>query len=389
VSSLVGVIQDFLGGQIAFNGSLLSITWGALIFSFVIPVVGLFVVIRLIVYLVKRLLARSRMPEEIRGRLMRWFRVAYRLAFVFAVALLGADLLGDQILESLRQVLAFLREPFYTSGNTSISVVTLLLLLPIFYVATWAGNSARRVLQRGLLARLSLDPSRRFSIVSLTRYAVMALVAVIGLSIVGINLSSLAVIFGVLGLGVGFGLQGVVANFFAGIMIILSRPIKEGDRIHIQDLEGDVRQIRILYSVVNTITDETLIIPNREIVEHVVHNQSFDTPGILLFTDVQVAYRSDLDEVRAVLRGVGEATPWLQPGREPRVIFRSFDDSGITVTLAVPIRSAVERHVARSDIMVDIWRAFRDNGIEIPFPQMDLYVKQIRPAEGGGETSSP
>ncbi|MFW6313699.1 MAG: mechanosensitive ion channel family protein [Spirochaetota bacterium] len=380
MKTLIGLLQDFLRSTIAFNGADTGVTWGGLIFSFALPVLGIFVAIRLLVYFVRRLVEKSQMKDESKQRFLRWFRLAYRLAFLLAVALLAANLLGDQIIESVRSILGFLSEPFFTSGNTEISVVTLLLLVPIFYVATWAGNSARRVLEHGVLDRVSIDPSRRFSVVNLLRYGVMALVVVIGLSIVGINLSSLAVIFGVLGLGLGFGLQGVVANLFAGLMIILSRPIKEGDRIHINGLEGDVRRIRILYSVVNTITNETLIIPNREIVERVVHNQSYEDPSIILFTDVQVSYRSDLDEVRRVLTEVGERSSFRYADRQPSVLFRSFDSSGITVTLALPIRTSVERHRARSQVVLDIWRAFRDAGVEIPFPQMDLHVKQLPPA---------
>lgn len=395
MSSLIEFARGFLTTTISFNGNSLSVTWGSLIVAFVLPVAGLFVVIRVLVFFVKRLLAKSQMKEETRARVMRWLRIVYRTGFVLVVALLAADLLGDQITESLQSVIGFLREPFFTSGNTSISVVTLLLLVPIFYAATWAGNSTRRVLEQGVLDRLSLDPSRKFSIVSLSRYGAMVIVAVIGLSIVGINLSSLAVIFGVLGLGIGFGLQGVVANLFAGLMIILSRPIKEGDRVQIAGLEGDVKQIRVLYSVVNTLTNETLIVPNREIVENIVHNQSYDDPSIVLLTDVQVSYRSDLDKVKAVLMRVGEESSFLYDGKQPRVLFRSFDDSGIAVRLALPIRSAIERHIAKSEIIVDIWRAFRETGIEIPFPQMDLYVKQIPPVAeaadssrtGGGEST--
>ncbi|MFW5689112.1 MAG: mechanosensitive ion channel family protein [Spirochaetota bacterium] len=379
MSTVLEALQGFLSDRITLNGSTFNVTWGGLIFRFVLPLVGIFALIRLLVYFVRRLLERSQLADEVKTRIMRWFRIGYRLAFVVAVVLLGADLLGDHILESLQSILGFLREPFFVSGNTRISVITLVLLIPIFYLATWAGNSSRRVLEQGVLKRMSLDASRRFSVVSLVRYGVMALVVTIGLSIVGINLSSLAVIFGVLGLGLGFGLQGVVANFFAGLMIILSRPIKEGDRVHINNLEGDVRQIRVFYSVINTITNETLIVPNREIVENVVHNQSYDDPSIILFTDVQVSYRSDLDTVKRVLEGVAERSAFRHVGRTPRVLFRSFDSSGITVTLALPIRAAVERHVARSQVIMDIWRAFRAESVEIPFPQLDLHVKE-RPA---------
>ena len=375
MNAVFELVVEFLESSISLGGNPLGVTWGGLIFRFVLPLVGIVVLVRIIVFFVRRLLKRGQLKDKTQEGIMRWVRLVSRLLLLLAIVLLGANLLGDRISESMASIFGFLGEPFYTSGNTSISVVTLLLLIPIFYIATWAGNATRRFLEQGILDRINLDRARQFSIVNMSRYAVIALVVLIGLSIVGVNLSSLAVLFGVLGIGVGFGLQGVVANFFAGLMIILSSPIKEGDRIHINDLEGDVVQIRILYSVVNTITQETLIIPNREIVENVVHNQSYDDPGIVLFTDVQVAYGTDLERAREVLMGVGEQAAHLKAGETPRVLYRSFDDSGITVTLAIPIRTAVDRHIARSETMIAISRAFRANGITIPFPQMDLHVK--------------
>jgi len=312
---------------------------------------------------------------------MRWFRRIYRLLFLAAIVILAINLLGDEVTDSLGSVFTFLREPFFVSGNTQISVVTLLLLVPIFYLASWAANGTRRFLEAGVLERLSLDASRRFSVVSLTRYGVMALVIIIGLSVVGINLSSLAVIFGVLGIGLGFGLQGVVSNFFAGIVIMVSRPIKEGDRIHIGDVEGDVIHIHLLYSVVSTITNETIVLPNRHVTENLVHNQSYQDPSIILFTDVQVSYNSDLDRVNSTLLQVGLENQYRDGSRSPKVLFRSFDSSGITVTLAVPIRNAIERHQARSAIVMEVWRAFKKSGIEIPFPQQDVHVKELPPIE--------
>jgi small-conductance mechanosensitive channel len=321
------------------------------------------------------------MNDEAKNRLMRWFRRIYRLVILAVTIILAINLLGDEVAASLGSVFTFLREPFFVSGNTQISVITLLLLVPIFYLASWAASGTRRFLEAGVLERLNLDPSRRFTVVSLTRYGIMALVVIIGLSIIGINLSSLAVIFGVLGIGLGFGLQGVVSNFFAGIVIMISRPIKEGDRIHIGDLEGDVIHIRLLYSVVDTITKETIVIPNRHITENLVHNQSYDDPSIVLFTNVQVSYDSDLDRVNSTLLHVGLESEYRHGNRSPRVLFRSFDDSGISVTLALPIKNATERHQAKSAIVMDIWRAFRKAGIQIPFPQRDIHVKDLPPQE--------
>jgi potassium-dependent mechanosensitive channel len=368
-------LQQFFSRNIQLGENTLPVTWQQLLFGLVLPIVVIYLGTRLVMFFVKRLVAKSQLKDTTKKGLLRWIRIGYRLGYLVAFGLLVARLLGDQITEGLGSVFVFLSEPFFESGNTQISVVTLLLLIPIFYVASWAGNATRRVLERGVLERLNLDASRRFSVTSLLRYGVAALVVMIGLSVVGINLSSLAVIFGVLGIGLGFGLQGIVANFFAGMIIIISRPIKEGDRIHFGEMEGDVQHIRMLYSVVRTITDETLILPNRQIVENAVHNQSYDDPGITLITPVQVAYESDLDHVGRVLLSVGKRISYLRNGREPRVIFRSFDDSGITVALAVPIGDARDRYMARSEMIVEIWRAFRQAGITIPFPQRDLHVK--------------
>ena len=377
MTGLVTLIRGFLSSNIVLGANTLSVSWGEFIFTFVLPLVGAYLAVRLIVFFVKRLLGKSQMNEDSKSRTMRWFRRIYRLLFLGVAVVLAINLFGDEVAASLGSVFTFLREPFFVSGNTQISVITLLLLVPIFYLASWAANGTRRFLEAGLLERLNLDPSRKFTITSLTRYGVMALVVIIGLSIVGINLSSLAVIFGVLGIGLGFGLQGVVSNFFAGIVIMISSPIKEGDRIHIGDVEGDVIHIRLLYSVVDTITSETIIIPNRHITENLMHNQSYEDPSIILFTDVQVSYRSDLDLVNSVLLRVGLESEYRFGNRPPRVLFRSFDDSGISVTLALPIRNATERHQAKSAIVMDIWRAFKKAGVEIPFPQRDIHVRTI------------
>lgn len=379
MSALVSAVTEFLGQRLRLGERELPITWGAFIFAYVLPIVGMYLFIRLLVLLVKRLLEKSRLKDESKQQLMKWFRLGYRLLFVVAVAILTAALLGDQIIESLRSVVGFLREPFYQSGGTSISVVTLVLLIPIFYVATWAGNALKRFMQSSVLDRLSLDASRRFSIANLLRYAAMGLVIVIGLSVIGINLSSLAVLFGVLGIGLGFGLQDVVANLFSGLVIIISRPIKEGDRIQVETFEGDVIQIRILSSVINTITNETIIVPNRQIVQQTVHNHSYEDPQIIIMTRVQVAYGSNLDTVTDVLMAVGQRSPHKVDGRSPRVLFRSFDDSGISVDLATPIMNAVDRHIAQSWAILEIWRAFKKSGVEIPFPQRDLHVKHLPP----------
>jgi small-conductance mechanosensitive channel len=226
---------------------------------------------------------------------------------------------------------------------------------------------------------MSLDHARRFSASNLLRYAFLVLFILIGLSFIGIDLSSLVVLFGVLGIGVGFGLQNVIANFFAGLVILISRPIKVGDRILVNSFEGDVVQIRLIASIINTLTNETLIIPNAQIVANVVHNYSYEDRRIIIVNSVQVAYESDLDEVGRVLRGVGSENPYRVVNIEPEVLVRSFDDSGITCDLRTWINAASDKMRARSWQNLEIWRAFKHAGITIPFPQRDLHIKTPPP----------
>lgn len=343
----------------------------------VLPVIVLFLGGSIGRRVLRRRLERSAWTEEARAQLLRWTRRVYRAGSLVVIVASIGRLFGAQIFAYIGAAFSALREPIYASGGTEISAVTLLLLIPVFYAATWLSRVARRVTSRTLSERVALDAARRFSISSLISYAVMALVVLVGFSIVGIDLSSLTVIFGVLGIGLGFGLQSSVANFFAGIVIIFSRPVKEGDFILLNDYEGTVEHIRLVSTVITTVTNETIIVPNSQIVDNYVHNYSFEDISIYLCTEVQVSYSSDLDTVDEVLHGVARNNPYAKPHDEGRVLFRSFDDSGITVRLCSNIRDARDKNLAGSWMVVEIRRAFREAGIEIPFPQRDVHVKSM------------
>lgn len=384
--SMLNAFWGLVSSQIEIGGRTLPFSILSLLTGFVLPVAVLLLVLRLLKAAGRRGLAKWDLKAKTKERLRRWGRVGSRAVFWVTVLTLAARILGAEMFAYINAVLGFLNQPFYESGSTRVSVVTLLLLIPIAYVASMASRAARSTVDRSLLERLSIDPSRRFSISSLVRYAVMGIVFVMGLSLIGINLSSLAVLFGVLGIGLGFGLQGVVANFFAGLVIIITRPIKEGDRIQVEGFEGDVMRIRLLTSVINTLTNETIIVPNSEIVQNRVHNYSYEDRTIILVNDVQVSYASDLDRVREVLVEVGSRNPYRVHSKAAFVLFQSFDDSGITVSLRTWISAAELKQAAHSWSNLEIWRAFRAGGIEIPFPQVDLHVKETPIAIDVAET---
>ncbi|TVR68633.1 MAG: mechanosensitive ion channel protein MscS [Spirochaetaceae bacterium] len=358
-----------------------------LVLEFFLPLLLLAGLLWLGLKLLRRSLQKTRIEEKPRETALRWIRRAARLIWTLAILLLASRLLRAELARWILFALRALNQPFFTSGGTSISVVTLLLVIPVFYVAGWVSRLARSSVEQGFRRHLSVDPARAFSLLSIIRFTVMAITIVIGLSVIGINLSSLTVFFGVLGIGVGFGLQDVVANSFAGLIIVLTRPIKEGDRILVGDIEGTVKEIKFIHTIVNTVVNETLIIPNSVITSNSMHNYSYDDISILLCNNVQVSYNSDLDQVGEVLMEVGRRNPYGVAGEEPRYRVVSFDDSGISVRLCTWIRDARERIPAMSWGNLEIWRAFRKNGIEIPFPQMDLHVRSGVSLPGPGRSS--
>jgi small-conductance mechanosensitive channel len=284
------------------------------------------------------------------------------------------NLFGAELAKWLGKFVQVVNEPFFESGSTRISIVTLLFTIPIFYLASLAAKVARSFVDTTLLGRLSVDDAKKFTISSLIRYGVMGLVVLVGLSVIGIDLSALAVIFGFLGIGLGFGLQGVVSNFFAGLVIIFTRPIKEGDRVLASGHEGTVVQIRMLNAAINTLTNETIIIPNSELISSAVHNYSYLDRRVIIVNAVQVAYGSDLDRVVKVLYETAIRNPHALADPPPIIRVASFGESGIDMEVRTWIEDVSYKLVALSWTNLEIWRAFKGNGIQIPFPQVDLHV---------------
>jgi potassium-dependent mechanosensitive channel len=368
-------ILGLLTQTIRINGVVFPFSPATFFLELLLPAVLLIVLTPVFQMVVRRIALAFRVSGDNTSKTVRVATRAYRILVVLMITMLAMRLFGAEVMAFLDRLYHILNQPFFVSGSTRVSLVTLVSLIPLFYLSAWAARITRNVLDTSVLDRLSLDPAKKFTLSSLARYTVMGLVMVLGLSVIGIDLSSLAVLFGVVGIGLGFGLQHVVANFFSGLVIMMARPIKEGDRIQVGEYEGTVEHIRMISTVVNTLTHESLIIPNSQIVNTPMHNYSFDDRQIQVRNVVQVSYASDLDQVIQVLGEVVKDNPYRVEGRDPVVLVRSFDDSGITMVVLAWIHDANHKYRAISWINLEIWRAFKKNGIEIPFPQRDLHVR--------------
>jgi len=345
--------------------------------QFVLPLVLLFVLSRVLLVVLRRvILKRVKIPEVNKQKVYRYSRLVLRIVVLIVLLFILFSFFGAEIGKFLGQVWSVLTTPFTTAGSSRISVITILLAIPVVYLASWVSKLTRRFLDATVLQQLTISDASRFTISSLVRYGVLVLAILIGLSIIGINLSSLAVVIGALGIGIGFGLQNVVANYVAGLVIFFERPIKEGDRILVNGLEGDVVQIKLRSTVINTLTNETIIVPNSQLVGNSIHNYSYDDRRIVIVNKVQVSYSTDLDQALKVLFEVASRNPYSLEEPAPGGRVSTFQDSGIELILWTWIEEPTNKLAAAAWNNLEIWRAFKEAGIVIPFPQVDLHVKE-------------
>ena len=345
------------------------------IIRFILPLSGLFILYKILLYLSKKVIYKpKKLNIKLKKGIFKYTRLGLRIIFLAITAVLIANFFEAEIQKYMLSFWKILKQPFFSSGGTNISIITVLLAIPVFYIASWSAKATKGFVDTTVLNRITIDESTKFSISTLIKYTVLTIVIVIGLSIIGLNLSSLAVIFGVLGIGLGFGLQDTVANFFAGIIIIFERPIKEGDRILIGDLEGDIVQIKLRSTIINTLTNESIMIPNRKLVGDNIHNYSYKDKRIIIINKVQVSYQTDLETARKVLLRLSEDCPYVIPGKDSEVRVAEFQDSGILMELWSWIPDSTQKLKALSWINFEIWKQFKENGIVIPFPQIDVHM---------------
>jgi small-conductance mechanosensitive channel len=284
----------------------------------------------------------------------------------------------DQVVEKIRGVLDI---SIGTVGSTDFTIGRVLaiglILLAMFRLTRWIRNWAIR--------RLSLRPGMQAgvaeSIGSIVRY-VLVFVAIIALAgTIGVDISSVVVVAGVLGLGIGLGLQGLVNDFVSGVVLLVERPVKVGDRIEVGELAGNVIKISPRATTIRTNDNITMIVPNSQFVSRSVINWSHHEPEVRLRVSVPVAYDSDPEQVRRVLLEAAARCEEVLRDRPPDVLFDEFGDSALVFTLRVWTRDLASRPGAlRSELNFAILAALRDAGIVIPFPQRDLHVRMVPPS---------
>ncbi|TCK71888.1 mechanosensitive ion channel family protein [Acidipila rosea] len=278
-----------------------------------------------------------------------------------------------------RQIVAdahqMMTQPLFMLRHTPIT--PLLLLLTIFFLVliTWGSTVSRRVIRR-LLKKTSLDQGQQYAIEVVTGYVVFFLGIVVALQSAGINLSSFEVLGGAVGIGVGFGLQNIVSNFMAGLILLAERPIKLGDRVEVDGLLGDVTRIAARSTWVRTNENIIIIVPNSEFIAKRVTNWTASEKETRFALPIGVGYSSDLALVRRLLLKVAAENKDVLKTRNSEVVLIEFGDSSINFELWVWTETQVRTpKILKSDLYFAMHREFVEHGIEIPFPQRDLHLR--------------
>ncbi len=273
----------------------------------------------------------------------------------------------------------FLNTRLFTISNTEVTLSAILVfMLILLAIVIFSRLFARRLIDR-ILVRFDVEEGTRYTFRRIIEYVFILIGAIIAFQSIGINLSGLAVIFGLLSVGIGFGLQNITSNFVAGLILLFERPIRVGDRVTVGDTEGDVIEINIRSTTVRSLNNIDIIVPNSEFVSSQVVNWSHGDRKIRLDIEVGVSYNSDLDTVLRSLREVALENPEILRDPEPDVHLREFGDSSWNMKLRVWIDNPKRHPVVRSDINCAIVRKFREYGVEIPFPQRDLHLRSPLP----------
>ncbi|MGH8815028.1 MAG: mechanosensitive ion channel family protein, partial [Achromobacter pestifer] len=272
-------------------------------------------------------------------------------------------------------------------GTLSISLGNILVFLVSVVIAFWAARTIRLILHDEVLTRMALPRGVGNSIASLTYYLVLLLGLGIALSAAGFQTSQLTIVFGALGVGIGFGLQNVVNNFVSGLILMFERPIQPGDVVDIGGTSGQVRDIGMRATRIKTFEGADVIVPNGTLLSEKLTNWTMLDRSRRIEISIGLAYGTEPTQVIALLDDVARQTPGVVADPTPTVLFMGFGAS----TLDFSVRAWTldfDRWIdIRSDLLTRMYDTLRQAGINIPFPQQDLHLRSVSEAAGAALAS--
>lgn len=275
----------------------------------------------------------------------------------------------------------FFSRPIFSLENSRLTVGMIIYLVVGTWLIFFLSKLISRVLVVRLLNRYGTEKGVSHAVGTIFRYVFVFVGLIVVIQSTGIDLSALTILAGALGVGIGFGLQNVTNNFISGIIILFERPIKVGDRVELPELNnlaGDVVNISARSTTIITNDNIAILVPNSKFVSDTVINWSYNDANVRFNIPVGVSYKEDPEVVKETLIDVAKAHPGVLEIPKPDVLFDEYGDSSLNFLLRIWTSDYGRKpRVLKSELYYEIFKKFKEKGIEIPFPQRDVYVKQF------------
>ncbi|WP_203291566.1 mechanosensitive ion channel family protein [Maricaulis parjimensis] len=302
------------------------------------------------------------------GAWARW------LVFLMLAGIVAAGVLGH-----LDTVRAFLDTDALTFqvGNVRISAYTVLRALVVLALVFWTTAIIVDVVDHRLEKLTKMRATTRILVTKVFQIAIYILAGLVALDMIGLDLTTLTVFGGALGIGLGFGLQKIASNFISGLILLLERSVEQEDLIELPDgTTGFVRRSSARYTLIETFDGKEILVPNEDFITNRVTNWTLSSTKARIQINLGVAYGSDLEKAQALILEAALEHPRCIEDPAPQCFLLNFGESSVDFTLLFWVENVVDgRWAPQSEVMFAIWRKFRENGIEIPFPQRDLHIK--------------
>jgi len=268
----------------------------------------------------------------------------------------------------------------FKSGNINITLLIVIKGILTLFIFFWIATKLTHFSEKKIKDVSTLTPSIKVLLTKIFKFVIYTGVILITMSSLGIDLTALAVVGGAVGVGVGFGLQKVVSNFISGIIILLDKSVKPGDVIEIDNVYGEIKSIGLRYISVLTLDGKEYIIPNEDLITKKVINWSYSNNLVRTNVSIGVSYNSDINKAMELLEKAIQDIDRILNRPKQKVFLNEFADSSVNLEIKFWIKDPENGiNNIKSEVNKRIWNLFKDNNIEIPFPQQDIHFKSISP----------